>query len=501
MYKKIKRVLKNIYRRLFLYIKLNSKFYLIMKRKTNLFYTNGPDSKFITFSNYTECLTGNFLSLETKLFPDKFLCLKINNLNSSTKPLFIKYLAAYYENKLATLRDNNIKLNVNIESNILPLAYLINAIIRVCKINENDNSWVLNGDKLDYLVNGIKRDIAMDNDDNDDDHISKITSASRNLITYIGEVTEQDYNGTYTDTICTIDLNAYNEGELIIDKPNNFTDQTVSTTDTSKLYGWKNDNIIFEDYENVKPIFDVYDSDSIGEYSYSASIDQSSLTRTQFLSQLKLVPIDQNSTNNNDKTLEFNIIIPLFSLVNKNISHQEWSIYSESSNKSYKYIDLANAKSISTTDNYIYDVPLGMWINGDGDEDTFIKLEKDPNLKLYPSWSLLISSQFKPFPYSNKLEESNRNTSTLDAHATYAEVLSKINNLLDKFNDYNLHIKNLENKISMLESNIQNIATENNISDINEKLLTTEKKVLDELDDMKRKFYGYINNVTWSSAG
>ena len=42
-----------------------------MKRKTNLFYLNGPDSKFITFSNYTEALTGNFLSTDTKLFPSR----------------------------------------------------------------------------------------------------------------------------------------------------------------------------------------------------------------------------------------------------------------------------------------------------------------------------------------------------------------------------------------------------------------------------------------------
>ena len=69
-----------------------------MKRKTNLFYTSGPDSKFITFSNYTESLTGNFLSTDTKLFPDKFLCLKISNLhtgNTNTKAQFISYLAKY----------------------------------------------------------------------------------------------------------------------------------------------------------------------------------------------------------------------------------------------------------------------------------------------------------------------------------------------------------------------------------------------------------------------
>ena len=44
-------------------------------RKTNLFYTSGVDSKFLTFSNYTESLTGNFISTDTKIFPSKFLCI------------------------------------------------------------------------------------------------------------------------------------------------------------------------------------------------------------------------------------------------------------------------------------------------------------------------------------------------------------------------------------------------------------------------------------------
>lgn len=478
-----------------------------MKRKTNLFYTSGPDSKFITFSNYTECLTGNFLSLETKLFPDKFLCLKINNLNSSTKPLFIKYLAAYYENKLAMLRDYNIEKNVNIESNILPLSYLLEAIIKVCKIpnmNEEENQWILDENKLNSLISGAQRDLTNNDEYNDEDIIVNFEKASKYLITYVGEVTEQDYNGTYTDTICTIDLNAYNEGELTIDNVANLNESTVSTSDmisdSSKLYGWINDNITFEDYDNVKPIYDIYDSDSTGVYSYIASIDTNSSIKSKLLSQLKLVPINQNDTNNNDKTLEFNIIIPLFSLVNKNIPHNEWNIYSESADKSYKYIDLSNS-STSQTSSYIYNVPLGMWINGDNETDSFIKLEKDQNLNLYPSWSLLISSQFKPFPYSNKLEEPNKTISTIDAHATYAEILSKINNLLDEFNKFNSDISELNVRISSLENNIKNISTDNNISDMNEKLLSTEKRVLDELDDMKRKFYGYINNVTWSSAG
>ena len=71
-----------------------------MKRKTNLFYNSGPDSKFLTFSNYTEALTGNFLSTNTKLFPSTFLCLNIPSLNKENKQEFISNsLIKYYENK------------------------------------------------------------------------------------------------------------------------------------------------------------------------------------------------------------------------------------------------------------------------------------------------------------------------------------------------------------------------------------------------------------------
>ena len=70
-----------------------------MKRKTNLFYNSGPDSKFLTFSNYTEALTGNFLSTNTKLFPSTFLCLNIPSLNKENKETFINnYLIKYYFN-------------------------------------------------------------------------------------------------------------------------------------------------------------------------------------------------------------------------------------------------------------------------------------------------------------------------------------------------------------------------------------------------------------------
>ena len=92
-----------------------------MKRRTNLFYSSGNDAKFLTFSNYTECITGTFLSTNTKLFPSTFICLNIPGISTdSSKEAFIKRLVAYYENKLAFLRDES-----NNDEQLQPLAYLL----------------------------------------------------------------------------------------------------------------------------------------------------------------------------------------------------------------------------------------------------------------------------------------------------------------------------------------------------------------------------------------
>ena len=89
-----------------------------MKRKTNLFYTKGTDSNFITFSNYTESMTGNYLSTDTKLFPSAFICAYIDGLDASNRESFIDYVVARYENKLAFMRDKCVENNYNIEEKI-----------------------------------------------------------------------------------------------------------------------------------------------------------------------------------------------------------------------------------------------------------------------------------------------------------------------------------------------------------------------------------------------
>jgi len=440
-----------------------------MKRKTNLFYTDGPDSKFITFSNYTECLTGNFLSLETRLFPDKFLCLKITGLNNNTKKEFIQYLAAYYENKMAMLRDNNIRNSVNVESNILPLSYLLEAIVYVCRYENNE--WVYDHNKLNNYKNN---NVISDN--------LYSYSSIRNLITYVGEITEQDYNGTYTDTICTIDLNTYNEGEILLHRNSSFESEekmTVTNTDIKfeKLYGWENDNLLNSEYNNVEAIYD----------------DNKTYVYNSILSRIKLNKISLNSNEN--KILEFNIIIPLFNLLNKNISHESLNDFI-SENEIYKYINLE-----STGTNYIYDVPLGIWINADENEDTYVQLKKDITMNMYPSWSLLISSQFKPFPYSNELVEDNYSKSSImHAHATYAEILSKMSNIIDMFNNMNNSILELNDRVLRIENSMKNIATDDSIANVNQKLLDTEQNVKDDINNLKQNIYGYINNITWANG-
>ena len=86
-------------------------------KRCNIFY-NCENNNFLTFSNYTEALTGNFLSTDTKLFPSRFLCLNLNGLNETNKQSLVYLLTCYYENKLTVLR------NYNSSNSILPLNYL-----------------------------------------------------------------------------------------------------------------------------------------------------------------------------------------------------------------------------------------------------------------------------------------------------------------------------------------------------------------------------------------
>lgn len=450
-----------------------------MKRKTNLFYVDGPDSKFITFSNYTEALTGNFLSTDTKLFPDKFLCLKLKNLNASTKPKFIKYLAKYYENKLAALRDYSIEKNNNQEDEILPLAYLLEAILNACDINKD------NGFKLDPTrFNSFEKV---------DKEKYNTAEKSNTLITYIGNITEQDYNGTYTDTICCINANEYYEGNLKF-KPNFLTSEIsnkCTVNPSNILYGWEGEQM-FDEYvdkttgEAIQPLYD----DNARTYDYNTYLDN-----------IEYVQLSDNSDSiyaNSFKTIEFNVIIPLFTITNINPNTNTATLEDEKNENGNKCINL---NSDSQNSKARRDVPLGMWFYADDpNNDTFIELKRDGQLKAYPSWSLLIASQFKPFPYTLKYQKENdTKNSVMTSFNTFAETLSKVNDVLDKFNEMNINISSLENKILSLEKQIKEMGTVTSITEMEKKFLILSTDVKDQINDFKKQLYGYVDNITWSS--
>ena len=307
-----------------------------MKRKTNLFYNTGQDSKFVTFSNYTEALTGNFLSTNTKLFPSVFLCLDIPSLNTnyedSKREFIINTLIRLYENKLATLRDN-----IN-ESSILPLSYL-----------------------LEYLY---KYD-------------------SNTQVTYIGNITEQDYLGVYTDTICTIDTEVFQNATIEI----NTNINTNTIQGESQLYGWwENDMYIGPSiYKSITPLFDVGDS-----YIYNSS-----------------VTIKINKPSKDIKQIKFNVLIPLFTFVNVKDK-----------------FDSVDLKEETLRTSYNRNVPLGMWFAND-----YVELVSD---NLYgQSWSLAIGSQFKPLPTEQEIQSDITKTSNVDAFQTFAQILTRQNQLID----------------------------------------------------------------------
>ena len=395
-----------------------------MQRKTNLFYTNGQDSNFLTFSNFTEALTGNFLSTDWKVYPSRFLCLYIPSLiNEEDKNDFIKnYLVAYYENKLAFLRDyytnkllNNEMNNFDIEGDVNSLAWLFETFN---KYISDKNEELSEEDKIDYEI------------------------------TFIGEVTEFDYKGTYTDTICIIDSSeGYNENNKIESYKINVTSEEMIHYDSESdnLYGWHvSDELNGSEYQdlNIK-----LDDDENREYSIYSEYSLSDVI-------------------NESNSIKFNIIIPLFDITDinpdtnfnevdentelkENFELKNYILnpdYDESNPDSPRLIkqniDLSKKEKRSINN------PLGIWFS-----DEVIELKRDPNSKYAPSWSLVISSQFKPFPYSGQYHNNDiTSKDNQQAFATYARILSQQLDLSKQINNISTRLTKIEQTINRLDT-------------------------------------------------
>lgn len=392
-----------------------------MKRRTNLFYTDGPDSKFLTFSNYTEALTGHFLSTYTKLYPSRFLCCYIDDIDEN-KPYIIKHLITYYESKLAFLRDHFDGQSRSKASDVLiPLNYLL--------------------DCISDTVSGFE-------------------------VRAINEITEQDYNGTYTDTICIVNLDSIVSTKLGYngnDKPTDTTEDDASyieyNGDGTRLYGWTEQELSNPEWADLKSEFDYTNS---GKPMYSTSYSN-------------FVTVTDNSAVKDE--LVFNCIIPLFDLVDTNYVTNNISL-SELSKDSGK---------LPATG--VINVPYGIWFGND------IVLKRDKASGFAPTWSLSIASQFKPFPYSKQMPSEARNSEITNSFATFAQVLSQIAALSNK-------VDTLSSQLMDVNSRIDNITAQTSsqtvLDNVQKTLMTNFKDLKENNQKQLDEFRTILDTLRWN---
>lgn len=423
-----------------------------MKRKTNLFYSEGPDSKFLTFSNYTESLTGNFLSTDTKIYPSAFLCLNLPELLiSENKKKFInEYLIGYYENKLAFLRDKSIFDDKKPEDLLLPLAYLFDAIYKFC--NEIDEETYVTEESLN------------------------------DIITYVGDITEQDFNGTYTDTICIVDFSKNYQGTINVEHEDRIEGYSYDDYDSdvnNHLYGWmdKLDNFSeiykpkYDFYENVTD--DINQTVELGRYKYTSAF-----------SNISIESVDVKSI------IRFNVIIPLFDLTNINdhsYAYTDDNIVDQNLNINLQFND-----DYKPTQRY---VPLGIWFS-----ESTIELQKDVNTGFSQSWSLLISSQFKPFPYSKVLNNEANTNADMNAFPTFAAIMSKQNEIMENFSKFTSVLNYQNNEIKNIESTISNVSYQENLDKLKREFINFQYEMTNKFNSFKQDVQQMIDNLAWNAT-
>ena len=414
-------------------------------RKTNLLYSTyiGEENSFLTFSNYTEAMTGNHLSVNTKMFPSTFLCAYIN-VSEENIGSFINTIVGKYENKLAFLRDTFTKdSNISAEDNIYPLEYLINTL------KDFDNEFSIN---------------------------------------YVGQVTEQDYNGTFCDTMCIISTED-NGGNTTLSNATVAKKTVDYNNNSTYLYGWSSydatsSSYIYNGpsiYEHVKPLFD---NDENNSYMYVSSYEHDKLI---FKPDAKA------------KSIEFNCIIPLFDIVNVDPKSNESNI-TESSDTELPDTESSDVEQSKPSNILEVDltsstcnVPMGIWFS---QKFKKITLQRDETSGFWPSWSLVLSSQFKPFPKSPHLQSDTQNISSTDAFGTFAQILVEQARLADEHTDIAVNAQALSNRISNVESKINNISTNMSLDALQNKIDQIDTK-LASLTESLEKVNSLISSITW----
>lgn len=591
-----------------------------MKRKTNLFYkSSSQDSSFLTFSNYTEALTGNLMSTDNKIFPSSFLCIQLDKLKSydyaiATYNKFIKTILDS-KNVKYVLKNEVLKYQVTGDMTDLTSRYVYDdvefksgavltedcienlpseieftirhlkkdgTLIKEEKVhNGKMTKATIDKTYLDYeedpefvhdksdeisvykwnkqqLLNklvskyenkmAVLRDWCVANDKQQDKILLPLNYLLETLkefdssmsINYIGDVTEQDWNGTFADTICIVDTSKYKSGKIVTDDKQELTLVSLDNESDDYLHGWwttyvkydesldfdkdgKNTVSVSSDahnalYKNLikgkdeewlvkfKKTHQISTTDTDDYNTFLMNVPQADQDKADYLKKLDdiveasriykkwigpkyvedLTPeydnydagvnyynlsssissIDYEIHDNVKewKTLQFNILIPLFDLVDTNYVTNSTSVQSSDS------MDLTLG-----TDAVIKNIPLGLWFSGPQD----VTLKADLVTGFSPTWSLSLSSQFKPFPNSTYMPSEITQDAKKEAYLTFAQILSRQNEVLDKVSDLYKSFSSLSNRMSTIESAMGAVLNSYN------------------LDNFRKEYADFKNEVTY----
>lgn len=389
-------------------------------RRANLFNIDSLP-QFVTFSNYGEAITGTSVAVNSKIYPSAFICLLVNGLDTEEGLRnFIKVvLAGYFESKLAAGRDAYQGSLSNTEKYIKPLDILLQAVEAF---------------DPDFKVK------------------------------YISDIVEQDFNGVWSDFMCSINLNnASNEYEYVVNKvdKSEVIDKNVKKVllpesfDLNCPYNWSAKNSSGEDdyfgpatYQDVKMILD-----DASERLYNFNTYVKSITREKI-------------SGETPDSLSFNVLIPLFDRIIDNPSTpgetSAHSLYLHTNITENGTVYESESEDLTEKSETLYNtlVPYGMWFPGLEPISINYNTNTATSNYIQPTWTLTLSSQFKPFPYSNQYtpSEINSETNTTDEsskpelHDTFAQVLSMQNKMMRKLDEYNNTITSLQNEINLLKN-------------------------------------------------
>lgn len=579
-----------------------------MKRKTNLFYSgNSQDSNYLSFSNYTESLTGNYLSTDTKIYPSSFLCLYVPKLDipvANPDREYYKSVEQLNEDVVKAISgepvpfpsefydlNNDGKLDMS-DLDSIPLYDLsvLNNKIYSYLCSQNDQArFDAKEEFITYcLISRYENKMAFLRDEKTKSTATEDSLPEESIlplnylleylyeydpnteINYVGNITEQDYNGTFADTICVIEPSKYKRGELVLNSDYS-KEIELYTSSTSYLYGWSNkgtnydpefdfnrdgmitvsytpenssywkqqiddpnivelantynmtptpgkmDDLntyialystanIVEDthevgpnnstimptpqdfangcshiielaaytdiyhgpqkYKEVSPIFDGFDDISHRNYYETTSHIQS----IKLINEME-VSHDPSST----KEIKFNIVIPMYDVIDINYK-SDTKVINEMDE-----IPLTN----NTIDPHLYIeyVPMGIWFSGMKP----VVLNRDCNTGYCQTWSLALSSQFKPFPYSHYMPDEITETSKLDAFMTFAQILTRQNEMMDSLTLMMDQIADISNRLNIVESNLGSSGTSNNLDGMKQEIVNMNNYLNNQLTEIRNE--------------